>query len=926
MPAELLNTLPDFDDVAMDDAPVIAADPALIDDALLMLEQPDATIADTIEEYVRVKVEFPETLLPPAVGPAQGQLAADPEIIDLTQDEDEPDDDLIETRSNADRRSQLRQRATDSIEPSDPNDPDDQMLVDEEIDRLIAAEDATRELATDRLQALDMIPDGEVPGDDLNLTFRAIVEDSPALAQMDEDMWKATCAFFLFKPTNDRTKVSIPRLKRSIYPYQLQGAYFMLLKWADFEGALLQDEQGLGKTTTAIVYAATFAWMAFLWDDLCSSKQNHLQNAVGGRCPVAQSNEIPIACPCQSDFPPLVRRKLRATKAIRGFQLFVVPPAVISNWVAELNSTIDFEYRILGRLAEPFFILRVAHQTGGDEMALSAPFSQRLICDSDGLGPEGQSTTLVVTTSQSMKNRLHAPLKSAWDSNSAALRKAGGNGNIPRLLYSCCTCIVDESHQFRQDGLITEFLQNTWVPGKVDDFCNTPLYAGALFLLSGTPWEKGPEDLRIWLTWFNNKWDHNSRRSRAWVPDTHDRTRLCSLGSMKNLQRSLDRCIGRILKGDDRKDQMRELAQEITSFLLLFSIRRVTETKWWDGNRLLDLPKLTVSRPTVEPANPAITARLNAVHAVAMKEVQAAYQERLQRWYQTKNRRNQPMPQIMNSYTKGSHPMRPLVSVPEFEALRKEGILADYTQTNNKHLFQSTSFNALAVRAHHCIKTSSRIQYVLKQVRDVCCNKLVSYRREDGNVVQAPRKLVILSAFPLVALATYFAVARHIVLEQLRAPDGSRLRVSGFFSSMVRKDRDAAIDGFSDALARNKWGEFAVDANRTHILKYPRGAHIIIGTIGTMGVGVNLQRASHAIIMEPQLQNTTTTQAIKRVHRIGQQFPTTVEILTSKQVEAERVVQDKHALNALFAKMVDEAKKNIDMDDDEDEESDEGVV
>jgi SNF2 family DNA or RNA helicase len=100
----------------------------------------------------------------------------------------------------------------------------------------------------------------------------------------------------------------------------------------------------------------------------------------------------------------------------------------------------------------------------------------------------------------------------------------------------------------------------------------------------------------------------------------------------------------------------------------------------------------------------------------------------------------------------------------------------------------------------------------------------------------------------------------------------------------------------------------------------------LVFVVNRLGVSVNLQRASHAIIMEPQLQNTTTTQAIKRVHRIGQQFPTTVEILTSKQVEAERVVQDKHALNALFAKMVDEAKKNIDMDDDEDEESDEGVV
>ena len=34
--------------------------------------------------------------------------------------------------------------------------------------------------------------------------------------------------------------------------------------------------------------------------------------------------------------------------------------------------------------------------------------------------------------------------------------------------------------------------------------------ARALILLSGTPWEKGPGDLRLYLEWFNRRWNYIS--------------------------------------------------------------------------------------------------------------------------------------------------------------------------------------------------------------------------------------------------------------------------------------------------------------------------------------------------------------------------------------------------------------------------------
>ena len=80
--------------------------------------------------------------------------------------------------------------------------------------------------------------------------------------------WTPSCgtapAFYRINPTDMRAAIPIARLKRAIFPYQLQGSYYMLLRWANFEGYLLQDEQGLGKTTTSIVFAVTFGWLAHL--------------------------------------------------------------------------------------------------------------------------------------------------------------------------------------------------------------------------------------------------------------------------------------------------------------------------------------------------------------------------------------------------------------------------------------------------------------------------------------------------------------------------------------------------------------------------------------------------------------------------------------------------------------------------------------
>jgi hypothetical protein len=179
-------------------------------------------------------------------------------------------------------------------------------------------------------------------------------------------------------------------------------------------------------------------------------------------------------------------------------------------------------------------------------------------------------------------------------------------------------------------------------------------------------------------------------------------------------------------------------------------------------------------------------------------------------------------------------------------------------------------------------------------------------------VHQGTAKLVVLTAYPLVALATYIIIRRHIKSLDLRRPDGEPLRADYVLGHSTRKERDRILGGFNELLRRNNAGDFVCDARGTPQLDQPNGADIIISTIGVLGLGVNLQRSAYEIIMEPQLQHSATAQAVKRVHRLGQQHPTTVEILTSQMVQAERVVQDRRLLRERFAAMVQEAKVNLD--------------
>lgn len=82
-------------------------------------------------------------------------------------------------------------------------------------------------------------------------------------------------------------------------------------------------------------------------------------------------------------------------------------------------------------------------------------------------------------------------------------------------------------------------------------------------------------------------------------------------------------------------------------------------------------------------------------------------------------------------------------------------------------------------------------------------------------------------------------------------------------------------------------GEHTLPARMNAIRNFQAGvADTLVGTLGTLSEGLNLQRADTCIFVEHSWRPTTNEQAMRRIHRIGQTRPVSViHLVTKKSVD-----------------------------------------
>jgi hypothetical protein len=140
--------------------------------------------------------------------------------------------------------------------------------------------------------------------------------------------------------------------------------------------------------------------------------------------------------------------------------------------------------------------------------------------NTQGWGSPRRSNYFVFMTDRSLKSKLIVRFNQAWERRAMGAQKKGMEPDIPVLKFACSNCTIDESHLLRGEATdLGNFLFSKKPATEADPhFSNSPPAEGSLILLSGTPWEKGPADIRLYLAWFNEKWTWQTQRCTEKIP------------------------------------------------------------------------------------------------------------------------------------------------------------------------------------------------------------------------------------------------------------------------------------------------------------------------------------------------------------------------------------------------------------------------
>jgi SNF2 family DNA or RNA helicase len=713
-----------------------------------------------------------------------------------------------------------------------------------------------------------------------------------------------------------------PWFKRSFKAYQVL-AIFKLFKFHVFnKGGLLGDEQGLGKTATSlglIFYLAVFEWLSNHW--LVKANQNnplsHIQRLADGtysakRCPTARKFYIPFICPCDPQCPEWLRRHILKKWFPFGVQVVISQPNVLNTWVSEFSQMFEVTK---GRRQLPIhFRLWVAHnelkwQPTGNISRLDGRSAASLRMGTDNTEAL-RMANIVLTTPRSYDPQFHA-----------AMVEPVRNSKSPSQ-YKIASCYIDESQKFR--GAESSF--STQVLGSKEQT------ESSLFLLSGTAWEKGPDDLRVYGHAFANKWEH-FKNDAKWLPKEMIAARtVFTPKNLKALQSKIDSAYKTVqMSNPQHKKQIRELADELAFLFEQVMIRRTAKTIWLDRKDILDLPPLKEDIIICNPeAGTAVEKQLLEMGQAAALLFTNAIKlgEKNKLLAKRANTSNNVSKSVLNKLTS----RRPLVTFPGIASLANglphpetgeiekiETFNADALQEDYK-IFSQLGNNILTRHIDAIIKDSPKFNSLINEIKAALGRTECIYDTITKKTTKkGPRipKIVIFSSKPVTAAITYEAICYTIRRDGIVKADGTVPSVQGYFQKTSRKVRDEIVDNFQEVPKLDKDGNMIKGK-----LRFEDPVDILVGTIETLGVGITLHRGSLVVLMEPQFLVTEQDQAKKRIHRMGQKYGCRALILHTNIVQSECLIADRASFRKALAGAVTTATREVRKEAEEREEED----
>lgn len=688
------------------------------------------------------------------------------------------------------------------------------------------------------------------------------------LTQIASVNWTDFTSFFKREPdelkAQDATHI-LPGLHVGLKPHQLFAVYWMLVKGIEENGGgFIADEQGLGKTLTAIATMVVQRLISMAQQEVVidrengddsrhlSLEQSQLPDAV---CP---SDPFPFPCPC------LKKNKTSSLHIKRGPVLIVAPAKLVPNWVGEFEKFIDAT-ATFGHSDRPIdMTLLVAHNdTKADHCPrLGSSWQSVLNANPD---PDDASLftysnyevnrVLILTTLQSYK----ANVEDILHVNVTPPRPARGKGSrshqIPqyedRVHWS--NVVYDEAHEVK--SMSSQSMQ------LMLGLKGNP-YA---WFMTGTPFEVSALDLQSFFSVVGRDVQNPKRPSKQQLVD-------------------LDRAFRENARSSSDPRTLAALGKALEKFRVAlgqFMIRRLVSTRWFNQAIVKLPPHYREDIPTTIPSGyETFFARLETRQDIDIRN-------RMSRGgKQTLDTKKLASNFVFRSSY--AHQLRMSATCPHLAQLCVEHKLQLTMDEYRSHgWIQKPQQSPYYQNISDIVRSSAKFS----KLKEIIVQKMQS--RKAGRM----EKIVILSAFPVAVICVEHVSKPSPPTPSSVANPTSNVQLFFFRSQWLQKYHPnvkfIALHSYMKVNERQD----LVDTFQTddeHM--------VIIGTTGIMGTGMTLTRATTLVLLEPDYTLGKEKQAYSRNYRIGQDRPTHAYRLVSTNSRMEQLILNKQKKRALMQK------------------------
>ncbi|CZT12306.1 uncharacterized protein RCO7_09039 [Rhynchosporium graminicola] len=649
--------------------------------------------------------------------------------------------------------------------------------------------------------------------------------------------WNECCLMFRVDPKNTgiENKVKIAGLKTSIYQYQALGVYWQMVTARQFGGGFLADDMGLGKTLSFLAYFVVERQLAVLHRNVAKSRlsndSKHLTEGQDGECPNPPAAGW-IACPCSSTSPT-------SKMALQpGLRMACVPAPVVRQWWKQWTQHVDTTESTLGlRLVVDHPAVFKDHALTIAEVNLSAGAAQ----SKSRMEPrkaardrkendepkESNDSILLLTTQEGFPKLVKEFSQTAgWtrDPKDNNLWIKNTRQNRCSLIFGIA--MIDECHEnyFRNAGRGKVLADIPRFNSNVRPF---------LFGYSGTPISQTPRGIEGVL-WAIEKHANVVDESVSWR-------------KLDQICKTFDEQVKSDVQDTPAVDAC---LTDFKGYLTKFMIRRTAETLWF-GHTLVEMKPHIHTDVTLE-ADASIAEDIRDFEKQFDAERDTLLATLQTTWDNTApelRRSNiRPTKLAFNARARAHWRSRVLATFPHLLKLASPEVenQLDLTIAETQVFLKAKPAepNPYKKNLKAIVENSPKCLWLYDFI-----HKLKAERDLEGN----EQKLVIITSFPQVVYILSLFIQRYF-------PEYKDL-LGVVAGKMKPSEKVKIINAFTDT------------AEDTKAKSYKKEVRILIGLTRSIGVGLQLQKACHIVLMEPDCVFVDELQAYGRVHRIGQRNP-----------------------------------------------------